>query len=98
MMHFSSGQLVNHIKKRLAERRGTLSAENITPDYRVYLEAEIASDEIALAALESNKPPLEVLLPEPDCTYADHSYPAYSKRQVVALLETLGVKIKEDEE
>ena len=35
----------------------------------------------------------EVTLPRPACTYADHSYPAYSKRQVVALLESLGIRI-----
>lgn len=41
----------------------------------------------------------EVTLPRPACTYADHSYPAYSERQVVALLESLGISInREDSE
>lgn len=35
----------------------------------------------------------EVTLPCPACTYADHSHPAYSERQVVALLESLGIRI-----
>lgn len=33
-----------------------------------------------------------VKLPLPACTYADHSYPAYSRAQVVGLLEQAGIK------
>ncbi|HDS9360790.1 TPA: ead/Ea22-like family protein [Enterobacter chengduensis] len=40
----------------------------------------------------------EVTLPRPACTYADHSYPAYSERQVVALLESLGIRINREGE
>lgn len=36
-----------------------------------------------------------VKLPLPSCTYADHSYPAYSKRQVISLLELLGITVVE---
>ncbi|MEB7601376.1 hypothetical protein [Raoultella terrigena] len=36
-----------------------------------------------------------ITLPKPACTYADHSYPAYSKRQVVCLLASLGVTVAE---
>ncbi|HHI0811431.1 TPA: hypothetical protein ACP4UQ_000715 [Escherichia coli] len=35
----------------------------------------------------------EVKLPRPLCTYADHSYPAYSRRQVISLLESLRIHI-----
>lgn len=42
------------------------------------------------AELESRK----VALPRPACTYADHSYPAYSEKQVVELLESLGINLE----
>lgn len=29
---------------------------------------------------------LTIILPDPKCTYADHSYPAYSRKQVEAIL------------
>ncbi|ELY2741321.1 ead/Ea22-like family protein [Cronobacter turicensis] len=35
-----------------------------------------------------------VALPRPACTYADHSYPAYSEQQVVELLESLGINLE----
>lgn len=38
-----------------------------------------------------------VKLPLPSCTYADHSYPAYSKRQVISLLESLGITVVEED-
>ena len=44
-----------------------------------------------IAELESRT----VKLPLPSCTYADHSYPAYSKRQVISLLESLGITVVE---
>lgn len=31
-----------------------------------------------------------VVLPKPACTYADHSYPAYTEKQVKELLASLG--------
>lgn len=38
-----------------------------------------------------------VKLPLPACTYADHSYPAYTKQQVLSLLESLGVTVVEED-
>ncbi|MEB8591554.1 ead/Ea22-like family protein [Cronobacter sakazakii] len=35
-----------------------------------------------------------VTLPRTACTYADHSYPAYSEKQVVELLESLGINLE----
>jgi hypothetical protein len=34
-----------------------------------------------------------VRLPAPRCTFADHSYPAYSQKQVEALLKELGYTV-----
>lgn len=36
----------------------------------------------------------EVVLPSPGCTYADHSYPAYTKGQVLNLLAAAGITVK----
>ncbi|HCC2529648.1 hypothetical protein [Klebsiella pneumoniae] len=44
-----------------------------------------------IAELESRT----VKLPLPSCTYADHSYPAYTKQQVLTMLESLGVTVVE---
>lgn len=38
-----------------------------------------------------------VKLPLPACTYADHSYPAYTKQQVLSLLESLGIIVIEED-
>lgn len=38
-----------------------------------------------------------VKLPLPACTYADHSYQAYTKQQVLFLLESLGVTVVEED-
>ncbi len=35
-----------------------------------------------------------ITLPKPNCTYADHSYPAYSEKQVKDLLESLGYAVR----
>ncbi|MDT3612013.1 hypothetical protein ROM10_18385 [Cronobacter sakazakii] len=51
----------------------------------------------ALEAAEKRIGELEartVTLPRPACTYADHSYPAYSEKQVVDLLESLGINFE----
>lgn len=37
---------------------------------------------------------LVVELPRPTCTYADHSYPAYSQKQVEKMLVDCGIRIK----
>ena len=47
-----------------------------------------------IAELES----CAVELPLPSCTYADHSYPAYSKRQVVSILAAAGIQVIEGEQ
>lgn len=46
-----------------------------------------------IAELESRT----VTLPLPACTYADHSYPAYSRKQVVELLAAAGIQVIEGE-
>ncbi|ENZ8418843.1 hypothetical protein L1C56_03960 [Klebsiella pneumoniae] len=38
-----------------------------------------------------------ITLPTPACTYADHSYPAYTKQQVLTMLESLGVTVVEED-
>ncbi|EMC4372004.1 UNVERIFIED_ASMBLY: hypothetical protein E7W53_12765 [Cronobacter sakazakii] len=51
----------------------------------------------ALEAAQKRNAELEartVMLPRPACTYADHSYPAYSEKQVVELLESLGINLE----
>lgn len=53
----------------------------------------LGAAEKRIAELEAR----EVTLPRPVCTYADHSYPAYSERQVVALLESLGIRINRED-
>ena len=55
------------------------------------LMSEIDNRDSRIAELESRT----VKLPLPSCTYADHSYPAYSKRQVISLLESLGITVVE---
>ncbi|HGF0769532.1 TPA: hypothetical protein ACF7ZB_001850 [Kluyvera georgiana] len=46
-------------------------------------------------ALESRTATIE--LPLPACTYADHSYPAYSRKQVVEMLAAAGIQVIEGE-
>nr|WP_109212669.1 hypothetical protein [Klebsiella michiganensis] len=38
-----------------------------------------------------------ITLPTPACTYADHSYPAYTKQQVLTMLGSLGVTVVEED-
>ncbi|HIE8862685.1 TPA: ead/Ea22-like family protein [Klebsiella quasipneumoniae subsp. similipneumoniae] len=66
-----------------------LEHENV--HYADAAEMEIAALRQRIAGLESRT----VKLPLPSCTYADHSYPAYSKRQVISLLESLGITVVE---
>ncbi|ELY3977887.1 hypothetical protein C3D71_08575 [Cronobacter sakazakii] len=53
-------------------------------------EARAEAAEKRIAELEART----VTLPRPVCTYADHSYPAYSEKQVVDLLESLGINFE----
>lgn len=34
-----------------------------------------------------------ISIPKPDCTYADHSYPAYSRRAVCEMISDLGYRV-----
>ncbi|ELY6244277.1 hypothetical protein SNQ22_000607 [Cronobacter universalis] len=51
----------------------------------------------ALEAAQKRNAELEsrtVTLPRPACTYADHSYPAYSEKQVIDLLKSAGINLE----
>lgn len=63
----------------------------LTPNDSDAAGMEIAALRQRIAGLESRT----VKLPLPSCTYADHSYPAYSKRRVISLLESLGITVVE---
>lgn len=76
-----------YAKDRDAENEGLMITVG-----RLRVEKEAA--ERRIAELEAR----EVTLPRPVCTYADHSYPAYSERQVVELLESLGIRINREGE
>ncbi|WP_188246623.1 hypothetical protein [Serratia marcescens] len=82
---------VAEIEKRLKQRAEEMERilEGITPemiaggwtakgisDYAKSLEAKLATP---------------VRLPRPACTYADHSYPAYSRNQVEEILSSAGM-------
>ncbi|EMC4201854.1 hypothetical protein VEL36_004184 [Cronobacter sakazakii] len=78
--------------KAAAEKAKDDFLPNVTISTRDVLEL-IA----ALEAAEKRNAELEartVTLPRPACTYADHSYPAYSEKQVVELLESLGINLE----
>lgn len=51
---FTKEQLIEHIGKRMEDRRGLLSKATLAPGFREYLEKEVATDEIALASLEAD--------------------------------------------
>lgn len=48
-------------------------------------------------AWQASRKSLKAVIPEPLCRYADDSYKAYTRKQVEALLNDLGVKIIEEE-
>jgi hypothetical protein len=48
--------------------------------------------------MHSQKIAVTVTLPKPTCTYADHSYPAYTEKQVRELLENLGFFVRTSSE
>lgn len=73
--------------------RATEFISRCSPAAVLALLDELEAAEKRIADLESR----EVTLPRPECTYADHSYPAYSERQVVALLESLGIRINRED-
>lgn len=43
---------------------------------------------------KASRESLVVELPRPTCTYADHSYPAFSQKQVEKILVDCGIRIK----
>ncbi|WP_260515028.1 MULTISPECIES: hypothetical protein [unclassified Serratia (in: enterobacteria)] len=45
---------------------------------------------------QASRANIVVGLPRPSCVYADHSYPAYSQKQVENLLNSIGLSIKGD--
>lgn len=61
-----------------------------TPEAVLELIAALEAAQKRNAELEART----VTLPRPACTYADHSYPAYSEKQVVELLESLGINLE----
>lgn len=62
--------------------------------YREGFQEKLTAAEKRIAELEARA----VELPLPGCTYADHSYPAYTKRQVLNLLAAAGITVKGDSE
>ncbi|WP_435952682.1 hypothetical protein [Dryocola sp. BD626] len=55
----------------------------------------ISDGKLSISGHEA-RPPC-VKLPTPGCTYADHSYPAYSEKQVRSILAGIGVIVDEGE-
>ena len=69
--------------------------ENLTEAERQAYLGLIRDRDARIAELEPRTVTIE--LPLPSCTYADHSYPAYSKQQVVNILATAGIQVTEGE-
>lgn len=90
MSNINKQALIAKIKKQ-AESFDTVV---LREDEANALLDELEAAENRIAELEAR----EVPLPRPVCTYADHSYPAYSERQVVELLESLGIRINQEGE
>ncbi|BEM22083.1 hypothetical protein SME04J_04490 [Serratia marcescens] len=80
------------------ERRQSASLESViyARDTRIAeLEAEITNivDSHAETVAELRaKLATPVRLPRPACTYADHSYPAYSRKQVEEIITSAGMR------
>ncbi|EMF7561788.1 ead/Ea22-like family protein [Serratia marcescens] len=55
------------------------------------LLAELEAKDKRIAELEA-KLATPVRLPRPACTYADHSYPAYSRKQVGEIITSAGMR------
>ena len=80
------------LKQRIAELENYAEAEAVGAD-------KAAEDSVywmkRCKELESRTVTVEI--PLPDCTYADHSYPAYSKHQAVNILAAAGIQVIEGE-
>ncbi|KAF6596664.1 hypothetical protein G9G39_06260 [Cronobacter sp. EKM101R] len=61
-----------------------------SPSNILELIAALEAAEKRVAELEARA----VTLPRPACTYADHSYPAYSEKQVIDLLKSAGINVE----
>ncbi|WP_187469888.1 hypothetical protein [Lelliottia nimipressuralis] len=61
MTTFTKEQLIEHIGKRMDDRRGLLNKATLAPGFREYLEKEVATDEIALASLAAEPVPFDAL-------------------------------------
>ncbi len=75
--------------------RQDISYNDPEGEFVFYSDYEALKD--ALEAAHKRIAELEartVTLPRPACTYADHSYPAYSEKQVVDLFESLGINLE----
>ncbi len=87
-------QRIGKLEKKLTDHKRMnqeMAKAMLTPNDSDAAGMEIAALRQRIAELESRT----VKLPLPSCTYADHSYPAYSKRQVISLLESLGITVVE---
>ncbi|EMN8519612.1 hypothetical protein RZ637_004017 [Klebsiella pneumoniae] len=87
-------QRIGKLEKKLTDHKRMnqeMAKAMLTPNDSDAAGMEIAALRQRIAELESRT----VKLPLPSCTYADHSYPAYSKRQVIYLLESLGITVVE---
>ncbi|WP_371329901.1 ead/Ea22-like family protein [Klebsiella quasipneumoniae] len=87
-------QRIGKLEKKLTDHKRMnqeMAKAMLTPNDSDAAGMEIAALRQRIAGLESRT----VKLPLPSCTYADHSYPAYSKRQVISLLESLGITVVE---
>lgn len=87
-------QRIGKLEKKLTDHKRMnqeMAKAMLTPNDSDAAGMEIAALPQLIAELESRT----VKLPLPSCTYADHSYPAYSKRQVISLLESLGITVVE---
>lgn len=87
-------QRIGKLEKKLTDHKRInqeMAKAMLTPNDSDAAGMEIAALRQRIAGLESST----VKLPLPSCTYADHSYPAYSKRQVISLLQSLGITVVE---
>ncbi|OYI90694.1 ead/Ea22-like family protein [Klebsiella pneumoniae] len=87
-------QRIGKLEKKLTDHKRMnqeMAKAMLTPNDSDAAGMEIAALRQRIAGLESST----VKLPLPSCTYADHSYPAYSKRQVISLLQSLGITVVE---
>lgn len=62
--------------------------------YEAENQADAATEELQERRKAAAK---TITLPAPACTYADHSYPAYTEQQVLTMLESLGVTVVEED-